>query len=101
MRLIDADHLKRWILARWEEMDPRSANPLRAIDILDQVDREDTIDAEPVRHGHWIPFGSMHHCSICEETVLVPTTIADIPTYDYCPHCGAKMEVEAMYNEIG
>ena len=47
-RLIDAEHLKRWILARWEKTDPRSAYPLRAIDIIDQVDREDTIDAEPV-----------------------------------------------------
>lgn len=48
MRLIDAEHLKRWILARWEKTDPRSEYPLRAIDIIDQLDREDTIDAEPV-----------------------------------------------------
>lgn len=51
-----------------------------------------TIEAEPVRHGQWLTFGSMHSCSICGETVLVPTTITGIPTYDYCPHCGAKMD---------
>lgn len=43
MRLIDAEHLKRWILSRWEDTDPRSAYPLKAIDIIDQIDREDTI----------------------------------------------------------
>lgn len=46
MRLIDAEHLKRWILARWEETDPRSEYPLRAIEIIDQIDREDTYEVE-------------------------------------------------------
>lgn len=50
------------------------------------------VEFAPVKHGHWKPFGSMHRCSICEETVLVPTTLVDIPTYDYCPNCGAKMD---------
>jgi len=89
MRLIDAEHLKRWILARWEKTDPRSAYPLRAIDIIDQVDREDTIDAEPVRHGKWnifhndnIPFA--FKCSACGQLTIVATKC--------CPNCGAKMD---------
>lgn len=45
MRPIDAEHLKRWIIARWEKTAPTSPYPLRAIDIIDQIDREDTIDA--------------------------------------------------------
>ena len=53
-----------------------------------------TVDAE--RHGHWLTFGSMHSCSICGETVLVPTTITGIPTYGYCPNCGAKMDESTM-----
>ena len=40
MRLIDAEHLRAWILARWEENDPTSAYPLKAGDILDQIERE-------------------------------------------------------------
>lgn len=98
MRLIDAEHLKRWILARWEKTDSRSAYPLRAIDIIDQVDREDTIDAEPVRHGKWIehhePYTWMGYtywsCSECgfecgyEKDITIRTK--------YCPHCGAKLE---------
>ena len=87
MRLIDAEHLKRWILARWEKTDPRSAYPLRAIDIIDQVDREDTIDAEPVRHGHWIYFeqDNMFGCSKCAR--WMPRN-----NYLYCPWCGTRMD---------
>lgn len=51
MRLIDAEHLRAWILARWEENDPTSAYPLKAVDILDQIEREmkySTVDAVPV-----------------------------------------------------
>ncbi|MBR6984645.1 MAG: hypothetical protein IKH75_14190 [Ruminococcus sp.] len=40
MRPIDGEHLKRWILARWEETDPTSEYPLRAIEIINQIDRE-------------------------------------------------------------
>ena len=40
MRLIDGDHLKRWIIARWEETDPTSEYPLRAIEVINQIDRE-------------------------------------------------------------
>ena len=45
-RLIDAEHLKRWILARWEKTDPTSEYPLKAIEIIDQIDREDTYEVE-------------------------------------------------------
>lgn len=54
MRLIDAEHLRAWILARWEENDPTSAYPLKAGDILDQIEREmkySTVEAIPVE---WI-----------------------------------------------
>ena len=57
---------------------------------------EPTIDAEPVRHGHWIerkehiylPNGCKEwinfYCSECEAPNNSPT--------DYCPNCGAKMD---------
>ena len=38
MRLIDADHLRKWILANWGSgWDSKTVD-----DILDQMDREDT-----------------------------------------------------------
>ena len=45
MRLIDADHLRRWILSRVFE------TQLSVADVIDQIDREDTIEPEP----QWIP----------------------------------------------
>lgn len=38
MRTIDADHLKRWILSRVFK------TQLSVADVIDQIDREDTID---------------------------------------------------------
>ena len=43
MRAIDADHLKRWILSRVFE------TQLSVADVIDQIDREDTIEPEIVR----------------------------------------------------
>lgn len=45
MRLIDADHLRRWILSRVFK------TQLSVADVIDQIDREDTIEPEP----QWIP----------------------------------------------
>lgn len=41
MRLIDADHLRRWILSRVFK------TQLSVADIIDQIDREDTIEPDP------------------------------------------------------
>ena len=38
--LIDPWHLRRWINARWSEFAPNSEYPLKAMEILDQIDRE-------------------------------------------------------------
>lgn len=53
---------------------------------------KDAPTAEPVRHGHWTkrwyPDGSKigYECSLCY-------THWDGET-NYCPHCGAKMDLE-------
>lgn len=43
MRLIDADHLRKWILSWWERTEPTSEF-LKGGDILNQIDREPSID---------------------------------------------------------
>lgn len=56
-----------------------------------------TIDAEPVRHGRWVPrnsmikepFGKNYDCSVCGCNNI---------QYKYCPKCGAKMD---EVNECG
>ena len=45
-----------------------------------------TIEAEPVRHGRWIPhrIASSSMCSECKKCAAFETP--------YCPHCGARMD---------
>lgn len=100
--LIDADALKDTI----EEIDwyhvslqgalVHGANsalhtPLyKADDIYNALDAAPTIDAEPVKHGRWEQmkvFKSEYVCSECGD--LWPEEKSN-----YCPNCGAKMEVE-------
>lgn len=53
------------------------------------IDEEPTLDVEPVKHGHWEfigGYGYQYRCSECATCAERKTT--------YCPHCGAKMEVE-------
>lgn len=61
-----------------------------------------TVDAEPVRHGRWIPNGAGGwHCSECHAT----DDYAYFKTYGgltgeqqdlYCPNCGARMDLEVQ-----
>ena len=52
-----------------------------------------TVEAEPVRHGHWIDNDidseAWNFCSVCGEQA--------IDNYDYCPNCGAKMDGKVEY----
>lgn len=52
------------------------------------IDVAPTIDAEPVRHGHWIAYrsGVDTQCSECEWSTDFPIA------RKYCPNCGAKMD---------
>ena len=59
MRPIDADHLKRWILSRVFK------TQLSVADVIDQIDREDTIQPE-MNMDEW--------CTDCKE-------------YDHEKHC--------------
>ena len=83
MRLIDADELKKEL----KDMDIVLANH----NVEDWIDEQPTIDAEPVRHGKWerIPYSFVggYRCSCCGAKSLDDN-------FDYCGHCGAKMDGE-------
>ena len=106
MRAIDADHLRRWILSR------AFKTQLSVADVVDQIDREDTIEPrcetcevfnktrllipQPQRTGRWIEQddlwdGVYYECSACGE----PWTLIDGTPWDngmkFCPNCGADM----------
>ena len=87
MRLIDADALD---LDREVEL---ADDWNTAHEIANCVKYAPTIDAVPVVHGRWINIANgncddLCKCSECKETWL------GIGGYNYCPHCGAKMDGE-------
>ena len=92
-RLIDADALKESI--RWCQ-EQGSSYDTYWDDILERIDAQPTIDAEPVRRGKWIEicdtrdwqYTDEHYvCSGCLKTSAYKS--------DYCPKCGARMTEDA------
>lgn len=56
----------------------------RAARIIDQMS---TIEADPVRHGRWLPclvLKFRYECSNCGDPSNYPSP--------YCPHCGSRMD---------
>lgn len=57
-------------------------------------DEQPTIEAEPMKHGKWIEINAAHAdylaCSVCKSE-YGGYSAAD---FDYCPHCGARMDGE-------
>lgn len=58
-----------------------------------------TADVQEIKHGNWILFPNAHYfkCDKCRYTV--PYKKAHIHLngereYNFCPHCGAKMDEE-------
>lgn len=77
------------------------------------IDRAPTVEAKPVRHGHWIKYVQfydtvctevpMAECSDCryittqENLHNVSENGKELP--DFCPCCGADMREELKYCE--
>ena len=85
MRLIDADALETKAKTIYMEFE-NVAVPSRVIP-FSELHLAPTIDAEPARHGRWIPETySISKCSMCEQHHF-----AHVESWKYCPNCGAKM----------
>ena len=63
--------------------------------IEDYINNAKTIDAEPVRQGKWIKKIGCAKCSACLNECWADSVML----YAFCPHCGAKMDVEGEYDE--
>ena len=105
MRLIDADELKELMYgeafetnsdrARWD-----SGLWIRYKMFEEHCDKCPTIEAEPIRHGHWdadadgYADGELVYdhwfCSECgwDDGGF----LEEKPNYKYCPRCGSKMD---------
>ena len=106
MRLIDADNLIPMIRYATIDSEVGIFPILIGFDAIKKVvDEAPTIDAEPVRHGHWIEYEPdngihFHKCSECGQGDMYQGTITDwngrgFSFYykrQYCPVCGAKMD---------
>ena len=54
------------------------------------------MDTQEVKHGRWKPFDltwgrSIYYCTSCGDGCEVPTEMGK-HIYEFCPHCGAKMD---------
>lgn len=59
-------------------------------DVLDSIDEQPAVDAEPVRHSKWVcRIPGVFSCGACKGLA-----IGNRQTY-YCPECGARMDGEA------
>ena len=117
MRLIDADALKEYIDCG--HLRPPTELCFSEIDVIRMLDKQPTVDAEPVRHAHWewcetwLDESPDYPCELSEEgwacsacgvylMQYLKSHFHDIesyaecisdemPTIERCPHCGAKM----------
>ena len=100
MRLIDADKLKQNVLD-WEDCYNGFSDAYEKARIIDEIDAQPTIDAEPTRHGKWKEYQRLEanivgelqsaECSVCGRYHTTPY-MHSYDYYEYCPWCGAKMD---------
>ena len=78
-RWIDADHLRKWILSWWERTEPASEY-IKGKDILDQIDREPSIDLVRCAECKWAKAnGTYQWCGRLDST-------ARITADDFCSY---------------
>ena len=103
MGLINTDAFKREISAY---AIANNIAPNKALALCEIIDKQPTIDAEPVRHGRWIPtkerniwdeFCEVFKCSECGK--FTSHDLGIMVQHRYCPNCGAKMDGESEVQE--
>lgn len=61
---------------------------IEAVDIADALDNLPKADVAEVKHGEWIPYSTtMMECTVCKRHTPKHR-------YEFCPHCGARMDGE-------
>ena len=83
MRLIDADEAYKVLTDYYHHR-----TEIQHMALKEAIERVPTIEAEPIRHGHWDnPTVFAGTCSVCGYAIL-----GVIDDFKYCPVCGAKMD---------
>ena len=90
MRLIDADEIKG--KSRKCFVDGFHGSGIYGemdVVLTSDIENATAVDAAPVVHGRWCFMGTWEECSICGHAIAV-----DDPHTNYCPNCGAKMDLK-------
>lgn len=75
-----------------------ASSRLQNIHLTAAVNDIPAADVVPVRHGQWIGFPNYCAvCSVCEECFSILGN--DTERFDFCPHCGAKMDEDESEGE--
>ena len=88
MRLIDADALIPQMESDANQMEDPIAI-MFAYAAISDIKHAPTVDAKPVRHGHWVRKGLLFHCSACGYGAFNSDFVYGAR---YCPTCGARMD---------
>lgn len=105
MRLIDADGLeeKMRLIAMEHTFQGVMITKIGAcVDFIRMIDKQPTVDTVPIKHGYW---DKHYHeeedfaewwakCSECGYTEAVFARGHICSNWNYCPRCGAKMDVK-------
>ena len=67
----------------------------------EKVNKIPAADVQPIRHGQWVCneelyYNGMTKCSCCNEeyyTEDIQNLQGDLRTVNYCPNCGARMDL--------
>lgn len=100
MRLIDADELHEEI---WSDNNGCLSRIESVAQILLRIESAHTIDAQPVKRGKWVEYSrnaletyiECTNCCVASRPIhlqMVTKNGSGLP--DYCPNCGARMEVD-------
>lgn len=100
MRLIDADEAIEKMLKLLDHhlmMCNYSADSATQ-DCIEVINEATVVDAVPVVHGRWIQTDKAdivwRECSVCGDRRISTWFGKNVKAFNYCPKCGAKMDVE-------
>lgn len=86
MRPIDADVMIKDLQAMQSQFDAIAIDGM-----IRGIEKQPTIEAEPVRHGKWLMITDSKHCGVC--SVCFRQDSID-PLATHCRYCGAKMDLK-------